>query len=91
MTTSLVRSLVKDYCKILNISAYRKYASFNTSQPMKYLPTQTVCHSVLLNYRYMAGHAKWQNIKNVKAEKDKQKSTLYNKYVRMVNVAVRGK
>jgi transcriptional/translational regulatory protein YebC/TACO1 len=37
----------------------------------------------------MAGHAKWQNIKVIKAEKDKQKGALCNKYVRLVTALVR--
>ncbi|GFX03335.1 probable transcriptional regulatory protein PERMA_0079 [Trichonephila clavipes] len=37
----------------------------------------------------MAGHAKWQNVKHVKAEKDRQKTLLCNKYVYLIAMAVR--
>jgi len=42
-----------------------------------------VCH------RCMAGHAKWQNIKHIKAAKDKEKTAICNRYVRMIGYAVR--
>ncbi|KAJ6217107.1 hypothetical protein RDWZM_008264 [Blomia tropicalis] len=35
-----------------------------------------------------AGHAKWQNIKHVKAAKDQQKSQLYNRLIMKIKVAV---
>ncbi|XP_054712369.1 probable transcriptional regulatory protein PERMA_0079 [Uloborus diversus] len=41
--------------------------------------------------RQMAGHAKWQNVKHIKAEKDRQKTMLCNKYSRLIALAVREK
>ncbi|KFM59174.1 Translational activator of cytochrome c oxidase 1, partial [Stegodyphus mimosarum] len=41
--------------------------------------------------RQMAGHAKWQNIKHIKAEKDRKKQILCNRYARLVALAVREK
>ncbi|GIY02473.1 translational activator of cytochrome c oxidase 1 [Caerostris darwini] len=36
-----------------------------------------------------AGHAKWQNVKHVKAEKDRQKTLVCNKYAFLIRMAVR--
>lgn len=45
----------------------------------------------VMNNKRMAGHAKWQNVKHVKAEKDRQKNIMCNKYVFLIGLAVRGK
>ncbi|KAF8796255.1 putative transcriptional regulatory protein like [Argiope bruennichi] len=37
----------------------------------------------------MAGHAKWQNVKHIKAEKDRQKQLMCNKYAFLIGLAVR--
>ncbi|GBM40633.1 putative transcriptional regulatory protein PERMA_0079 [Araneus ventricosus] len=37
----------------------------------------------------MAGHSKWQNVKHVKAEKDRQKNLMCNKYAFLIGLAVR--
>ncbi|GFU07061.1 translational activator of cytochrome c oxidase 1 [Nephila pilipes] len=43
----------------------------------------------LVMYRHMAGHSKWQNVKHIKAEKNRQKNLLSCKYVYLIGLAVR--
>lgn len=51
-----------------------------------------VCNSYnAILCRLMAGHSKWQNIRSIKAAKDKEKSVLYGKYTHFIRVAVREK
>lgn len=83
----MCKSNINIQYKILNAGAYRQ---FNVYQPsVKYKPSVYLSNFEM--YRFMAGHAKWQNVKHVKAEKDRQKSVLFNKYVRIINAAIRGK
>lgn len=38
----------------------------------------------------LKGHAKWQNIKQIKTLKDSQRATLINKNMRIIRLAVQG-
>lgn len=38
----------------------------------------------------LAGHAKWQNIKHVKAENDQQRSQMITKQMRIIRIAANG-
>jgi len=85
------RSGFNFYCKAQNIANTRHIALYS-ADALKVLNNFSYpFRSHVFIYRHMAGHAKWQNIKHVKAEKDKQKSMMYNKYVRQVIAAVREK
>lgn len=48
-------------------------------------------YPLMSSSRSMAGHSKWQNIKYIKAEKDRQKNLLCTRYVRLVTAAIRDK
>jgi len=37
-----------------------------------------------------AGHSHWQNVKNIKAEKDDKKQKIINRIVQRIRCAVRG-
>lgn len=44
-------------------------------------------HTSTINLK---GHAKWQNIKHIKADKDSQKAAFISKHMRIIRVAVQG-
>lgn len=60
--------------------------------------TCMILHSSLKNsnnnynvelWRGMAGHSKWSNIKHIKASKDAEKRVVYNKYSRLLKIAIK--
>lgn len=65
----------------------RKISTYRT---MQYKQCKLQVSLLLTNsLRCMAGHSKWQNIKHIKAEKDKAKSLACNRFARLVALAVR--
>jgi len=87
ISSGILTHVVNNNCKILNNALSRQFTVLKTSV----VEREKRCFPSFLMYRYMAGHAKWQNIKHVKAEKDRQKGLLFNKYIRLVNAAVKDK
>lgn len=83
----IVRLLVNNKRQIFKKSTYEQYSYFRQSG----FGRNGIYFPISVTYRCMAGHAKWQNIKHVKAEKDKQKSIMFNKYIRLMNAAIREK
>ena len=81
-----VRSCSNNYSNIINFTLCKQFFGFRlfSYECQRLWP-------VLFTYRCMAGHAKWQNVKHIKSEKDRAKSILFNKYIRLISAAVRGK
>lgn len=61
----------------------------NTLLFRNYLPRNVyLCKNISVSTVDFAGHAKWQNIKHIKASKDLQKSQLFNRLVLKIRTAV---
>lgn len=61
----------------------------NTPLLRNYLPKNVcLCKNISVSTIDYAGHAKWQNIKHIKASKDLQKSQLFNRLVLKIRTSV---
>ncbi|XP_015903371.2 probable transcriptional regulatory protein Tlet_1011 [Parasteatoda tepidariorum] len=79
----------RNYSKILsNFSRQIFHNQTFKHPPCTFLIRESLPCSVACT-RYMAGHSKWQNIKHIKAAKDREKSITCSKYVRLIQFAVR--
>lgn len=85
-SSKVVRSFINNRSNLINYILYHQFPHFRLV-PNKGQGTWPV----LFTYRCMAGHAKWQNVAHIKSEKDRAKSILFNKYIRLISAAVRGK
>lgn len=85
-SSKVVRSFINNRSNLINYTLYHQSPCFRlvSNKGQGIWP-------LLFTYRCMAGHAKWQNVAHIKSAKDRAKSVLFNKYIRMINAAVRGK
>lgn len=87
--SSLLISNVNKFCYNMshNFSKHRIFTVYGSFYPYN---RETMIFPLFMANRSMAGHAKWQNIKHIKEEKDRQKNLMCNKYARLVAIAVKG-